>query len=331
MIQLSRLARAGLDPDVVAFLARGSLGYAKSCVKNVAKVALGRSPYFTYQDNFFRLYLRQAVGITPIRKITCVGFTREGAGSQALMIMNAIAVARATGLTYLHTPFAEIGHAERPMQQWVAEWESHFNLGLGEPVASADDRDVVSFAQNFTDMRRLFGIADPVAALATVVPELRRKYRANKRPRTQQNFTVCIHIRRGDVTLDRYPNTYTPTSLIANTLAVIRAQLERRRLAYRVCVLSQGAPGDFAELVAPDTDFFLDADPIWSMQQAIDADVFIMAKSSFSYVAALLSEGIKICAPDGYAPMPEWLVSGPHGELDGAVFGRMLTLHLDTK
>jgi hypothetical protein len=46
--------------------------------------------------------------------------------------MWAINFARICGLTYVHTPFNRIWHADRPMREWVDAWEAHFNLGLGE-------------------------------------------------------------------------------------------------------------------------------------------------------------------------------------------------------
>jgi hypothetical protein len=69
---------------------------------------------------------------------------------------------------------------------------------------------------------------------------------------------------------------------------------------------------------------FLNADPIWSMQEAIEADILIVAKSSFSYVAALISDGIKIHEEGGYPPLSNWIMRGPNGEFDSAAFDHQL-------
>ena len=53
----------------------------------------------------------------------------QGAAAQALIRMNAIAFARTSGFDYVHTPFSEIAHADRPIGEWVSAWESLFNLG----------------------------------------------------------------------------------------------------------------------------------------------------------------------------------------------------------
>jgi hypothetical protein len=285
---------------------------------------MGRKPYFTYQDVFFRLYLRQLIWRRPIRKVTCIGFTGEGAGSQALMMMNAINFARAFGLTYIHTPFAEIAHADRPMREWVTAWETHFNLGAGDVATDGDTRETVNFAFNFSDLLPLFGVDDLTHMFNTTIPEFRRKYYSNKSPRANRVLTICVHVRRGDVTREN-AGRWTNNSFIAETIAKVRAAIDAHCIKYKICILSQGDHGGLAELVdVPGTEIFLDADPIWSMQEAIEADILIMAKSSFSYVAALISDGIKITEERGYPPMSGWVLRGSNGEFDCAAFEHQL-------
>jgi hypothetical protein len=73
------------------------------------------------------------------------------------MVMNAINFARAFGLSYVHSPFTAIQHADRPMKEWVAAWEALFNLGAGEGVYDIRTRDAVNFSYNFNDLDRCFG------------------------------------------------------------------------------------------------------------------------------------------------------------------------------
>jgi hypothetical protein len=56
----------------------------------------------------------------------------------------------------------------------------------------------------------------------------------------------------------------------------------------------------------------------------VGADVLIMAKSTFSYVAGLLSDGINIYEPCDYPPMPNWLVRGSDGRFAVDEFERQL-------
>jgi hypothetical protein len=68
------------------------------------------------------------------------------------------------------------------------------------------------------------------------------------------------------------------------------------------------------------------------MQELIEADILIMAKSSFSYVSALLSDGIKIYEPWlGYPPLGSWVILGPNGEFDCVAFERQLLRHIESR
>src|SRR5262245_21632059 len=63
--------------------------------------------------------------------VTATG-KRDGAGAQTMAKMSALCVAKAHGLTYLHTPFLTLAHAEGPIDEYIASWERVFNLGHGE-------------------------------------------------------------------------------------------------------------------------------------------------------------------------------------------------------
>jgi hypothetical protein len=315
---------------LVKFLTASGVRYIKSCVKNCIKVVIGRKIYFAPRDVFFRLYLRQLMGGKPIRKITCQGFPREGAGSQAHNMMHAITFARTCGLTYVHTPFARIAHADRPMEKWVEAWEAQFNFGAGEIVADKDDPEIVDFNPNWTALVRCFGVDDGVHAFSAILPELKRKYWLNKTPRTRGPLTICLHIRRGDVTsADDW--MWTSTSVIARTVSCLKSILECHSLSYRMRAFSQGEHADFIELSSLGVELCLDADPVWTMQELVEADILITAKSTFSYMAALLSDGIIMSEADPYPPLDSWLVRRPNGDFDEQSFQRQLQLLIKSK
>jgi hypothetical protein len=311
------------------FLSESFGRYLKSCVKNCVKIAIGRKIYFTPQDVFFRSYLFQLIGREAIRKITCSGFAGEGAGSQAFMIINTITFAQVCGLKYLHTPFAKIAHADRPMEQWAAVWEAQFNFGAGE-MAANHECEVIDFAYNHINLMRCFGIDELTSALPQTLPELRRKYYLNKSPRSSDVVTVCIHIRRGDVG-EADQDMWTSTKVIARTILKIKSIFEARSLPFSMRAFSQGKHDEFSELTALGVELCLDVDAVWTMQELIEADVLIMAKSSFSYVAALMSEGIILAEPRNYTPLDNWLVRGPNGEFDEQSFDGQLQLLIQSK
>ena len=277
--------------------------YTWQSLKNCVRILIGRKPYSDERLAFFRRYILHRVGLQRTWAVTCArGAAREGAGSLASLTMCTINFARVSGLTYLHTPLSFAGHADRPMQQWAAAWESLFNLGVGEEPCNGTTRGVIdagSYSLPILDL--CFGLLHREKELRNgfraLIPEFRRKYYLARCPRTTNEVTVAVHIRRGDVSSHTYPYMYTSTDKILRIASEVKSILESHKVPFSVRVYSQGDIVDFAELFPLGVEFFLDADPIWTMQELIEADILIAAKSNFSYYAGVISDGIKICEP----------------------------------
>jgi hypothetical protein len=131
---------------------------------------------------------------------------------------------------------------------------------------------------------------------------------------------------------------YTPIEKFRRGIEGVRAILKAHSLRYRIAVYSQGDVADFAEVSAPDVEFFLDMDAIRTMEELIEADILIMARGTFSYYSGLISEGITICDSgvpgpfcDRFSPNPEWIVCRPAGSFDEAAFERQLERLLDAR
>src|ERR1700722_15271256 len=264
------------------------------------------------------------------------------------MVMNAINFAGSFGLNYLHTPFTTIQHAERPMNDWAVAWEVLFNLGSDELACNIGRRDVANFSYNYFDLDLCFGWRSQWDQLADrfkdMLSEIRRKHCLNNSPRTTDELTVAVHVRRGDVSADD-PAYFTSNQTILRTLSEVKSILDVHKRAYNIRVYSQGVDADFAELSLPGVELFLSVDAIWTMQELIEADVLIMAKGCFSYYAALISDGIRIFEPEklsGDDLLPDWkwrsvpvsdswIPSRADGSFDRAAFEHELSLLVRAK
>ena len=310
------------------YLLVGTIRYTQSSLANNARILTGRKIFLDDADLIFRQYVLQLIGVRPIKALTCTGLPREGAGSQALSLMHAINLARSSGVTYVHTPFSAVYHADRPRQEWADAWETLFNLGAGEKLCDVPRHEVVNFCYGFDTLPLLLGWQNRREELATrfkaIVPEFRRKYYLDKVPRVSQEVTVAVHVRRGDVSAndDLY---FTSIDIVARAVSGVKAILETHNIAYRIAVYSQGNPADFAQLSLLGAELFIDADAIWTMQELIEADILVMAKGFFSYYAGLISDGIRIFEPCvGFEPMDDWIVRSPDGSFDRADFDHQL-------
>ena len=312
----------------------------------------GGRPQISSTDVYLRLFLLHALGRQPKLRITC-GERTDGAGAQAHTMMSAINFARAFGHTYVHTPFAEIDHGDRPMPLWVEAWENLFNLGDGEEPIEAEHPRAINYStfhpRLFYAITRAFqktgsqkarthdnsnaaeylfhpflyySDGNPDSYMA-VIPELRKKYYRNKSPVKNDLFTVAVHMRRGDVG-PNHGKRFTPTEAVAATIRQVKSILDGHQAHYRIALYSQGEPNDFSALQQSGAELFLDADAIWSMQQLIEADILIMSKSSFSYVAALISDGIKLYEPFWHSPLSPWITRTTAGKFNSSIFAQQL-------
>ncbi len=315
------------------FLVRGFRGYAWRFVKSAVKVAIGRAPHFYDQDRFFLAYLRQSLGLSRVR-LTCRldDCPTEGGGSQALTMMIALDFARSLDIAYVHSPFVEIQHADRPRAAWLAAWEGLFNLGAGEVAADSNDRAVFAVtAINLDSIRALLGDLGPRDGNDThvmpqfspaILGEFRRKYYSNKSPRRNARLTICVHIRRLNA-FDNNVDYVASLPRVDRTVARVRSILEENGIDHVVRIFSQGPAAELSEALRSGAELHLDADPIWTLQELVEADVLISSRGSFSYVAGLLGDGIVICEPF-YPPQHDWLVCDGEGEIDADVFVRRL-------
>ena len=68
--------------------------------------------------------------------------------------------------------------------------------------------------------------------------------------------------------------------------------------------------------ILPNLERYINTNPIETLRRMATADALILSRSSFSYVAALLStNGIAIYYPFWHPALKDWLISGEDGSL----------------
>ena len=269
-----------------------------------------------------------------------IGGRDDGAGSQALARMSAIALANKYGLTYVHTPFRGMQVAEGPgvidiyaaNEAWAATWERIFNLGHGEIDATECALQRIEIDDFMADQRLWSSpcllsagyfsmILDRMPdAYLPVIPRLREKFFLGGMPSAQSDVVeVCAHLRRGlDVRRDN-PETayrYVDNDVMAKSISMTQSVLRELGLASRVRLFSQGDEKDLARFRDLNVELCLETPAIPTFRAFVEADVFIMTKSSFSYAAGILNDGVKLYDRFARAPLPGWIVRGSDGGFD---------------
>jgi hypothetical protein len=258
-----------------------------------------------------------------------------------------------TGLVYVHTPFKRIQHNPNGDPKWEAKWEKFFNLGEGEilreqltkpwiervrisklielPYSGDNVLYVVKHCHEYANYfpYRYQAISDRFAEkyYSSAKNELPCHY-------DRSRLNIAVHVRRDDV-VQQGPtaNRYSTNEFVASVLRQIIDVALNTTLPVSVRLYSEGQVVDFGELGDMDIEFHLNECPFSTLNNLVRADVLLMSKSAFSYVAALLSRGVKVFEPFDptsfvHRPLPHWIVAHQDGTLSQRLLGHALDNHL---
>jgi hypothetical protein len=129
--------------------------------------------------------------------------------------------------------------------------------------------------------------------------EVAQRREARTRPR------VAVHVRRGDVKIGNAKRT-RPNAYYIHEISNARRDFP----SASVTVFSQGKEEDFSEFVSIGCALALNTKLDVAWRAFMQADVFIMSPSSFSYVPALLNfAGSVVYTPFWHLPLAKWRVS----------------------
>ena len=117
-----------------------------------------------------------------------------------------------------------------------------------------------------------------------------------------------VHIRRGDVNPNKYPNRYVYNKYYIDLLKCIISEIKEK--SYQITIISEKnsyEPFDnFKEF--KNIQFDLDTNTISNWKKIINSDIFIMSKSSYSYTPALFCRGIVIYINFWCPKINDWLL-----------------------
>ena len=281
--------------------------------------------------------------------VTCSNRILDGGGAQILRAVSCLALAHDRGLDYVHTPLASVAHNDDNNPHWTEQWNHFFNLsqaGSDRPRNSYVTEVPPKSKKKRTGHVRpdppgvLYVLHDALHLCRSrpeiflpIIPIIREAYDGSgqkpalcyKRclPDTSSRvlvLTVACHIRRGDIVHKHSKHgaieRLVPCSHFANVLTWVR-EIDALDLfgttvsvLWDVHVYSQGDMDEFEPLLECECiTFHLNEDVFSTFHHLCSADVLIMSRSDFSFVAGLLSKGTKLFCPPPFwhAPVPGWL------------------------
>jgi hypothetical protein len=159
-------------------------------------------------------------------------------------------------------------------------------------------------------------------------PVFKSMYRGGERE-SGKAVKVAVHFRAGDIGPDRNAFMWVAPEVVGNSIREITTVLSDMGVEYSTTIVAQEESEHIRRLDHRFTRELIGADTIESFTELASADVLVMAKSYFSYMAAYFSDAVCIFRPWGNIlgphfpvpiPLEEWISSDPAGGLDRAAF-----------
>jgi hypothetical protein len=245
--------------------------------------------------------------------LTCAGKT-DGGGAQIQAIVSVAALAKFFGAQFVHTPLSKIDHCPKhlTMEEFCRSWEGVISL-FGLTGSTGDefvqyDKDEFMLDLLTLKMRGKRISLENAHFLTDNHPEIYELVglSATSEERAAGNKqNIYAHARRGDVKEDDHTSfRYTSDATLRANIETVRRLLDTDP---EVFIVTQGPDAEFRKKFE-DCTIIVEEDPVKAILLLANSDVLIMAKSSFSFVAGLLSKGSVHYETYWQRPLPSWSV-----------------------
>ena len=226
-----------------------------------------------------------------------------GFGSTYHAVMSGIAWSAYKGYVFIHTPL----HLEDKPNNKAGN-QDKFAYGIGRDKELNDFTGVKSdenydgpIDESYPYIKEVHWANDPsVYYTPQALDKIKKMYYSTEKPKDCK-YDIAIHIRRGDVD----EHTIWNERYVGNPFYVDFINFLREKYPnYNICIYSEGSVDDFKELKNLNVHFALNDDIKKTFHDLVTAKILVTTVSSFSYAAALLSEGAIYYLPMNHRPYP---------------------------
>jgi hypothetical protein len=284
-----------------------------------------KPPILCHNKSLSVLAALSHIGLRPFA-LTCAGKS-DGGGAQVHAMMSVQAFSSCFGIPYIHTPFSVIDHTSSKIE--VDEWENSFALGVGFSSIESHARPIINvktYAKSPANWIRRDAIVclrhahgyldDHVWPYDSILERVRTRFLNGKGNASTAALDVAVHVRRGDV-IPSDRQRYTHDRSILTTIECIARACANAGVKDNITIYSQGKESDFTNFAG--YELRLNINPLDTLRALATASLFVMAKSSFSYVAALLNAGIVVYEPFWHTPRDRWVYANDETAIERRV------------
>ncbi|MDR3645994.1 MAG: hypothetical protein P4L22_00450 [Candidatus Babeliales bacterium] len=226
---------------------------------------------------------------------------KDGFGAQFQNIINTVVYAELNNKKFVYTPFTTMEHNYDGNADFLEKKEhlinfiDNFELNNGNATPQPECHEF--FDKNVEKCANTVGLN-----------KIRIIFKANKNINDyfeDQTFNIAVHIRRPNIHDSRIEGTDTPDTIFLNIINKLRALYQDKKPLFHI--FSQGNIESFKAYNASDVKLHLNDSVEDSFASMVLADILVTSRSSYSYTAALLSQGTVYYVPFWHSPLPHWI------------------------
>jgi hypothetical protein len=228
----------------------------------------------------------------------------DGFGAQFQTLIYSVIFAEMNNLQFVYTPFKSMEHNYDNDPDFLAKKEKLINFK--DNFENADyklmvkDFDLQYFITYFEDNLQQCLKSKSLEKIRTI-------FRVNKPQDFFNNgkFNIAIHIRRLNIHDNRIEGADVSNEKFLEIINLLKTKYSDKD--YQFHIYSQGNPDDFKPFADNTTVFHIDESIEDTFTGMVLANALVLSPSSFSYTAALLSNGDVYYQKFWHPPLPNWI------------------------
>jgi len=229
----------------------------------------------------------------------------DGFGAHMLEIITAVIYAELHDREFCYRPFDAMEHNYDNDPDFLAKKEKLLNFfDYFETFDEAVQKNYTIVSEFYVPF---FDENVEKCANSRPLKKIKKIFRANKNTKNyfkNKNFNIAVHIRRPNPHDNRIYGTDIPDDFYAEIINKLRAKYSSRNPLFHI--YSQGDIENFDMYHAPDVILHLNESVEDTYLPLVLADVLVTGRSSFSYTAGYLSDGIVYYNSYMHAALPHW-------------------------
>ena len=179
-----------------------------------------------------------------------------------------------------------------------------------------DDYDYIkninAYSINTSSREHIYRVVDQNVDLYTsnneAIDKIKRCFWQNKDKDVYKNnkFNIAVHIRRPNIHDDRIEGTNTEDLYYLTAMNSIREKYKNKDVCFHI--YSQGNIENFNCYKNDDVVFHIDEEVTKTFVGLVGSHVLVMSASSFSYIAAILTDAEVYYLPFWHKPKKNWII-----------------------